>query len=79
MATETAAQTRQSTDRPMRTAAVSAAVIAALVIVPVLVIGEIEFGLLTALDITGNLVFGLLVMVPGFALGGLALVVMLGS
>ncbi len=63
----------------MRTAVVSVAVIAALVVVPVLVIGEIEFGLLTALGLTGNLAFGMLVMIPGFALGGLALVVMLGS
>lgn len=79
MAFDTAGQTAQSTDRTARLWAVSLAVIGALVVVPALVLAEFEFGLLTALGITSNLAFGLVVMIPGFALGGLSLVVMLGS
>ena len=79
MAYDTAGQHDNSTDRTARLWAVSLAVIGALVGVPALVLAEFEFGLLTALGITSNLAFGLVVMVPGFALGGLAFAVMLGS
>ena len=79
MAYDTAGQTSQSTDSTARLWAVSLAVIGALIGVPALVLAEFEFGLLTALGLSGNLAFGLVVMIPGFALGGLSLVVMLGS
>jgi len=79
MAYDTAEQTTRTTDGTARLWAVSLAVIGALVVVPALVLAEFEFGLLTALGITSNLAFGLVVMIPGFALGGLSVVVMLGS
>lgn len=79
MAYDTAGQTQHSTDRNARMWAVVLALLGALVGIPALVLAEIEFGLLTSLGISGNLAFGLVVMIPGFALGGLSLVVMLGS
>lgn len=79
MAYDTARQTQRSTDRQLRTWGVVVTLLGSLVGVPAMVLAEIEFGLLTTIGISGNLAFGLFVMVPGFALGALSLVVMLGS
>lgn len=58
---------------------VALAVLVALVGVPTLVLLQVEFGLLAALGLPRQLTFGVLAMIPGFALGGLSLLVMLGS
>lgn len=79
MAHEILGRERNTTSRNARQWTVVAAVIAALVGVPTVVLAEFQFGLLTSLGITGNLGFGLVVMIPGFALGALSLVVMLGT
>lgn len=50
-----------------------------LVGVPAALVAEFEFGVLAALGVSGQLALGLFAMVPGFVLGGVALVVMLGS
>jgi|AntRauTorcE11898_2_1112593.scaffolds.fasta_scaffold33961_2 hypothetical protein len=76
---DTPGQTQRSTDRPLRTLGVIVVLLGSLVGVPVMVLAEIEFGLLTAFGVSGNLAFGLFVMIPGFALGALSLVVMLGT
>lgn len=76
--TETDAVKRRSTGTLARWAVI-AGLLASLVGVPAALIAEFEAGLLTALGVTDPLALGLFAMVPGFVLGGLAFVVMLGS
>jgi len=70
---------RAQSNRDYRMWGVIVVLFGSLLGVPAAVLAEIEFGLLTALGVAGNLAFGLVVMIPGFALGALSLVVMLGS
>jgi len=68
----------QSTRSTLRTWGVLALVLGSLVGIPVLVLAETEFGLLSALGLPRQFTLGVLALVPGFALGGLSLVVMTG-
>jgi hypothetical protein len=79
MAYETTAETQQSTDRALRGWGIITLVIGSLVGVPAALLAEFEFGLLAALGLSGNLALGLFAMIPGFTLGAVALVVMLGT
>ena len=53
-------------------------VLGSLVGLPLLVLTETEFGLLSAFGLPRQLTLGVLALVPGFALGGLSLLVMTG-
>jgi hypothetical protein len=69
----------RSTSRgSLRTWAVLALVLGSLVGIPLVVLGETEFGLLSGLGLPRQLTLGVLALVPGFALGGLSLVAMTG-
>ncbi len=79
MAHDVAQSQRQESDSALRQWGVVTALVACLVGVPALVLAEVEAGLLSALGLGSGPPFALLVMVPGFALGALSLVVMLGT
>jgi hypothetical protein len=79
MAYDTTGETHRSTDRELRGWVTIALVVGSLVGVPAALLAEFEFGLLTALGVSGNLALGLFAMIPGFTLGAVALVVMLGT
>lgn len=68
----------ETTRSTRRTWAVLALVLGSLVGVPVLVVAETELGLLSGAGLPRQLTLGVLALVPGFALGGLSLVVMTG-
>jgi hypothetical protein len=69
---------RETTHSTWRTWAVLALVLGSLVGLPVLVVAETELGLLSGVGLPRQLTLGVLALVPGFALGGLSLVVMTG-
>lgn len=71
-------ETATAARSPLRAWLVVALVLGSLVGIPALVLGETEFGLLTALGLPRELTLGALALLPGFALGGLSLVVMTG-
>jgi hypothetical protein len=71
-------QSRGSTESTLRTWAVLALVLGSLVGLPLLVLTETEFGLLSGVGLPRQLTLGALALVPGFALGGLSLLVMTG-
>jgi hypothetical protein len=79
MAHDVVDATRSASATALRSWGVVAGVLGCLVGIPALVLAEIEVGLLTAVGLGASTAFALVVMVPGFALGGLALVVMLGT
>jgi hypothetical protein len=79
MAHDTAGTQHRSSNRELRQWAVILALVGSLVGVPVALLTEFRFGLLASLGLSGNIGLGLFAMIPGFALGGLALVVMLGT
>lgn len=79
MRRETTERTARSPRTPGRVAAVAAGAFLALVGVPALVLAEYRLGVLSTVGLGGQLPFAALVMVPGFLLGGLSLVAMLGS
>lgn len=72
-------QQAESTPSLLRQWGVVIALTTSLLGVPVAVVSEFEFGLLSALGVSGHLALGLLVTIPGLALGGLSLVAMAGS
>jgi hypothetical protein len=69
---------RETTRSTFRTWVVLALVLGSLVGLPVLVVAETELGLLSGAGLSRQLTLGVLALVPGFALGGLSLVVMTG-
>jgi len=76
--TRTAATDDARTGATLGTWVVLAAVLGTLIGVPALVLAEVEFGVLVALGLPRQLTLAALALVPGFALGGLSLVVMTG-
>lgn len=68
----------RSTGSALRTWTVLALVLGSLVGIPLVVLAETEFGLLSALGLPRQLALGVLALVPGFTLGGLSLVAMTG-
>jgi len=68
----------QSTGSTLRTWTVLALVLGSLVGIPLVVLAETEFGLLSSFGLPRQLTLGVLALVPGFALGGLSLVAMTG-
>jgi len=79
MTPNTETRLQRATRQSLRQWGIVVVLILSLVGVPAAVLAEIEFGLLTMLGLSGDLAFGLVVMLPGLSLGGLSVVVMLGS
>ena len=75
---ETTNRGPETTRSTFRTWVVLALVLGSLVGLPVLVLAETELGLLSGAGLPRRLTLGVLALVPGFALGGLSLVVMTG-
>ena len=75
---EQLAGSTRSTQSTLRTWAVLALVLGSLVGIPLVVLAETEFGLLSSFGLPRQLTLGVLALVPGFALGGLSLVAMTG-
>jgi hypothetical protein len=75
---ESAERDRETTRSTWRTWTVLALVLGSLVGLPLVVVAETELGLLSGAGLPRQLTLGVLALVPGFALGGLSLVVMTG-
>lgn len=73
----------ERTSRSTRTWSLNTVVVAGLLVgligVPAVIIAEVEFGALTAVGLGGAATFGAVAIAPGFLLGALSLLTMLGS
>lgn len=78
MVHDTVSGNASSTGSSLRTWVVLGVLLGSLVGVPGLVLAEVEFGLLVTLGLPRQLALGALALLPGFALGGLSLVIMAG-